>query len=104
MKLCRILALILVGMIVPLQAAIFTVDTVADSGVGSLREAIIGANGVPGSTIEFAIGSGVQTIILASTSKPAAPRCTASSRKSCPLLCTPCTATNISSGISWRVS
>ena len=45
------------------------VDTTADSGPGSLRQAILDANSVTGQTvtIEFAIaGSGVQTIELAS--------------------------------------
>src|SRR5690348_7165053 len=46
-------------------AATFTVTTTADSGAGSLRQAILDANGNPGilNTIAFAIpGAGVQTI------------------------------------------
>src|SRR4051794_10996392 len=47
------------------HAAIFPVTTTADSGVGSLRQAVIGANLLAGpDTITFAIGSGAQTIIL----------------------------------------
>jgi parallel beta-helix repeat protein len=47
-----------------LQAAIFTVTTTADAGVGSLRQAIIDANANLGAdTINFNIaGAGVQTI------------------------------------------
>ena len=46
------------------EAATFTVTTTADSGAGSLRQAILDANTAAGAdTIEFAIvGSGVQTI------------------------------------------
>lgn len=43
-------------------AGTFTVTNVNDSGPGSLRAAIIAANGAGGGTIVFAIGSGVQTI------------------------------------------
>ncbi len=48
-------------------AATYTVTTTADSGAGSLRQAIIDANANPGAdTIAFNIvGSGVQTIALA---------------------------------------
>ncbi len=48
-------------------AATFTVTTTADSGAGSLRQAILDANGNFGAdTIGFAIvGSGVQTIVPA---------------------------------------
>ncbi len=48
---------------------VFVVDTTADSGPGSLRQAILGANTVPGLTvtIEFAIpGIGMRTIAPAS--------------------------------------
>ena len=47
-------------------AATFTVTNTNDSGAGSLRQAILSANGTPGlDTIQFAIpGSGVQTITL----------------------------------------
>ncbi|GEM_PF-2797633 len=45
------------------RAATYTVTNTNDSGAGSLRAAIEGANADPGSTIEFAIpGGGVQTI------------------------------------------
>ncbi|HZM87895.1 MAG TPA: HYR domain-containing protein [Blastocatellia bacterium] len=48
-------------------ATIFTVSSAADSGVGTLREAITLANGMPGPhTINFSIGSGAQTISLLS--------------------------------------
>jgi hypothetical protein len=61
----RILALLLVSP--SLHANIYTVSTAADSGAGSLRQAILDANaqGVPGAphTINFAIpGSGPHTI------------------------------------------
>src|SRR5688500_3593942 len=48
----------------PASAATLVVTTIADSGPGSLREAITTANGSPGlDTITFAIpDSGVQTI------------------------------------------
>ena len=48
------------------RAAIFTVTTTADSGPGSLRQAILDANASPGSDgISFAIpGSGVHTIAV----------------------------------------
>src|SRR5262249_10336367 len=48
-----------------LTATTYTVTTTADSGAGSLRQAITDANGTPGvaDTIEFNItGSGVHTI------------------------------------------
>ena len=53
---------------VPAQAAIFNVTTTADSGAGSLRQAIIDANAAAGSdTINFAIpGAGPHTITLLS--------------------------------------
>jgi hypothetical protein len=48
----------------PLAAATFTVTTNADSGVGSLRQAIIDANGAAGvDTIDFAIPAG-QFVLL----------------------------------------
>lgn len=41
----------------------YVVSTTADSGAGSLRQAIIDANGNPGAdTVNFSIGTGVQTI------------------------------------------
>ena len=50
------------------EATTFTVTSTADSGAGSLRQAILDANGAAGAdTIEFAIvGSGVHTIAPAS--------------------------------------
>jgi len=50
------------------RAAIYTVTTTADSGAGSLRQAVLDANSNPGiDTIAFNIpGSGVQTITFAS--------------------------------------
>ncbi len=43
--------------------AVLTVTTAADSGPGSLRQAILDANASPGfDTIDFAVGSGPQTI------------------------------------------
>ncbi len=57
---------------VPISAATFTVTNTFDSGPGSLREAILNANGTPGNDdIAFAIPSpGVQTIVLASPLPP----------------------------------
>ena len=50
-----------------LSAATFTVTSTADSGAGSLRQAILDANAMAGAdTIEFNIaGSGVHTIVPA---------------------------------------
>ncbi|HEX8617745.1 MAG TPA: hypothetical protein VF911_09200, partial [Thermoanaerobaculia bacterium] len=51
----------------PLSAAIFTVTTASDSGPGSFRQAIIDANAVAGPhSIQFAIGSGPQSIAVLS--------------------------------------
>ena len=66
-----LLGLVFLGGISPLAAEIaqpFIVTTVADSGPGSLRQAILDANANPGAdTIVFDIpGSGVQTITLLS--------------------------------------
>src|SRR5260370_39466387 len=45
------------------QTATFVVTNTADSGPGSLRQAILDANAKPGpDVIAFSIGSGVQTI------------------------------------------
>src|SRR5947209_3442455 len=52
-----------------LPSSVFTVKNNNDSGTGSLRKAINNANGTPGSTIQFSIGSGSQTIAL-STALP----------------------------------
>ena len=51
------------------SGATFTVTNTNDSGAGSLRQAILDANGNPGlDTIHFAIpGSGVQTITVSTT-------------------------------------
>jgi hypothetical protein len=67
---CLVFAVVLSG--APAAAAIFTVTTTADSGAGSLRQAILDANASPGAdTIAFAIpGAGVQTIVLASALPP----------------------------------
>lgn len=46
----------------PLSAATLTVTNTNDSGPGSLRQAIADANAAPGSTIAFAIGSGLRVI------------------------------------------
>ncbi|HEV7764635.1 MAG TPA: IPTL-CTERM sorting domain-containing protein [Thermoanaerobaculia bacterium] len=51
----------------PLSAAVFTVTTADDSGPGSFRQAIIEANAVAGPhSIDFAIGTGPQTIAVLS--------------------------------------
>src|SRR5215471_2109291 len=44
----------------------FLVSTTSDSGIGSLRQAIIDANGDPGSTITFGAGIANSTIFLLS--------------------------------------
>jgi hypothetical protein len=56
----------------PALAADFTVDTSADAGAGSLRQAIVDANTAPGpDAIKFAIpGAGVQTIRVTSDVLP----------------------------------
>jgi hypothetical protein len=47
----------------PALAIVFPVTSTADSGGGSLRDAIMSANATPGlDTIDFAIGTGAQTI------------------------------------------
>jgi parallel beta-helix repeat protein len=47
--------------------AVLTVTTAADSGPGSLRQALLDANAAPGlDTVNFGIGSGAQTIALSS--------------------------------------
>ncbi|HZY85142.1 MAG TPA: right-handed parallel beta-helix repeat-containing protein [Gemmataceae bacterium] len=51
--------------------AVLAVTTAADSGPGSLRQALLDANAAPGlDTINFAIGSGAQTIMLSSPLPP----------------------------------
>ena len=59
-------ALLLAGLLLtpPLSAATYVVTTTADSGAGSLRQAMLDANGSAGAdTISFNIpGSGIQTI------------------------------------------
>lgn len=59
-RLCAAFALLLLAL--SLRAATFVVTTTADSGEGSLRQAILDANASAGSTIVFSIGSGLQTI------------------------------------------
>ncbi len=50
-----------------MMLATFLVSTAADSGAGSLRQAILNSNAAPGSnTIDFGIGTGAQTISLLS--------------------------------------
>ena len=50
-----------------MMPATFLVSTAADSGAGSLRQAILNSNAAPGSnTIDFGIGTGAQTISLLS--------------------------------------
>ncbi len=50
-----------------MMPATFLVNTVADSGAGSLRQAITDSNATPGSNlIDFGIGTGAQTISLLS--------------------------------------
>jgi parallel beta-helix repeat protein len=57
----------LAGSASSVSAATFTVTTTADTGAGSLRAAIDAANGAAGlDTIEFAIGTGAQTISISS--------------------------------------
>ncbi len=68
-RLSAILVPVLVALAsIPALAAVFTVTTTADSGVGSLRQAILDANGNAGDdTIAFGIpGGGVHTIAPAS--------------------------------------
>jgi Right handed beta helix region len=51
--------------------AVFTVTTGADSGAGSLRQAILDANGTAGrDAIQFSIGTGAQTIAVTSGALP----------------------------------
>ena len=73
----RVLRLIIggiaiMGVLCVADAAVYTVTTTADSGAGSLREAIINANGSPGpDEITFNIsGSGPFTIALSSSLPP----------------------------------
>lgn len=62
------IAVLISALAVSGQAATFTVTTNADSGPGSLRQAVLDANASPGGTdtIVFAIGTGPQTIALLS--------------------------------------
>lgn len=46
----------------PVSAGTFTVTNTNDTGPGSLRQAITDANAAPGSTVTFAIGSGLSVI------------------------------------------
>lgn len=70
-----VLMLLLVGLLLlatPARAATFTVTTTADSGPGSLRQAILDANASPGAdTITFAIGAmGSQQTIQPTSALP----------------------------------
>lgn len=57
------LLLFVLGFYIPVKGAVFTVTSTTDSGPGSLRQAILDANANAGpDIINFAIGSGVQTI------------------------------------------
>ena len=57
----------LLGLEKRMLPATFLVSTAADSGAGSLRQAILNSNSTPGSnTIDFGIGTGAQTISLLS--------------------------------------
>jgi hypothetical protein len=61
----------------------FLVSNVADNGAGSLRQAILDANAHAGAdVIDFAIGSGVQTIPVGSTTGTPLPTITDSRRRS----------------------
>ena len=64
----RLAALLCAAAATPLGGLTFTVTNIDDSGAGSLRQAILDANGSPGfDVIAFNIpGSGVHTIGLAS--------------------------------------
>ena len=70
--LCKFLPWIVLAMLTALPdrsawSATFTVTNAADSGLGSLRQAILDANAVPGpDMIRFLIATGAQTINLAS--------------------------------------
>lgn len=70
MQRVKLIAAALLGMIpVALEAAVFTVNSTAASGIGSLEAVIIAANATPGTdTIEFAIaGTGVKTLVAPAT-------------------------------------
>ncbi|MGH9870288.1 MAG: right-handed parallel beta-helix repeat-containing protein [Candidatus Polarisedimenticolia bacterium] len=72
----------LAGMAMPAQAAIFTVNRTNQAGAGTLRAAITAANGVPGSTIQFAIpttdgGYSAATGVFTISLNPALPAITA---------------------------
>src|SRR5438128_2007481 len=61
----QFLAVIALAYSLRLGAATFTVTTTADSGAGSLRQAMLDASVNPGvDTVNFAIGSGPQTITV----------------------------------------
>jgi len=61
----RLLFLALVGFAFLPQAATFTITTTADTGAGSLRQAILGANAAAGDdTIDFAV-TGTITLVSA---------------------------------------
>jgi hypothetical protein len=65
------LAILMIFRVLPVRAATFVVSNTNDSGSGSLRQAIIDANGTSGAdVITFSIGSGHQQIIPTSALPP----------------------------------
>src|SRR4030095_14131028 len=68
MRKTAIVPILAMALAAPLTANTYTVTSTADSGVGTLRQAILDANTNPGAdTIAFNIvGSGVHTIAVAS--------------------------------------
>lgn len=61
-RLFLVTALLCAATTAPLRGATFTVTNTNDSGAGSLRQAILDANQVPGSAIAFSIVSGPRRI------------------------------------------
>jgi len=57
-------ALVTLAAALSTDAALFVVTTTADTGPGSLRQAMLDANATPGADeLDFPIGSGVATIL-----------------------------------------
>ena len=67
-RLLAVAVVALLGVVLVPQAfaGTFVVTNTADSGAGSLRQAIIDSSSASGSEIDFLIGTGVQRITLAS--------------------------------------